>query len=166
METLWSPWRSKYIGTFKNEVEKSKEECFLCVAASREKPDRETYVVARRANCFAVLNLYPYNNGHTLIAPYRHIGDLCELTTNEMSDIFNLIQECVAALKQMYSPHGFNIGANIGKSSGAGVPDHIHFHVVPRWSGDTSFITTISDTKVVSIAIEETWQELHKMLNK
>lgn len=165
METLWSPWRSKYIGTFKDEVEKSREECFLCVAASGVKPDHETFVVARRPNCFAVLNLYPYNNGHTLIAPYRHIGDFTQLSTAELSDIFILMQDCVTALKQIYSPHGFNLGANIGKSSGAGVPEHIHFHVVPRWSGDTSFITTISDTKVVSIAIEETWNDLHKLLN-
>ncbi len=165
METLWSPWRSKYIGTFKDEQEKSREECFLCVAASGKKPDNETYVVARRKHCFAVLNLYPYNNGHTLIAPYRHIGDLTELKQEELSEMCVLMQECVAALKEIYAPHGFNLGANLGRTSGAGLPDHLHFHVVPRWSGDTSFISTISDTKVVSIGIEETYNDLSKILS-
>ncbi|HOQ50023.1 MAG TPA: HIT domain-containing protein, partial [Candidatus Kapabacteria bacterium] len=105
-------------------------------------------------------------NGHTLIAPYRHIGDFTELTQEELSDMFALMQECVAALKKIYEPHGFNLGANLGRTSGAGLPDHLHFHIVPRWSGDTSFISTISDTKVVSIGIEETYNDLSKILNQ
>jgi len=166
METLWSPWRSKYIGTFKDLIAKSKEDCFLCNAANCIWPDEETYVVARRSLCFAVLNLYPYNNGHLLVSPNRHISDLLHLTSEETTDIMSLIQEVVFALKVVYKPHGFNIGANIGDSSGAGLPDHIHFHIVPRWNGDTSFISVIADTKVVSVAIEDTWKELSYLLNK
>ncbi len=166
METLWSPWRSKYIGTFKDPRAKAEEECFLCVAAEEKLPDSETYVVARREGCFAVLNLYPYNNGHILVAPNRHVGDLLQLTPAELTAIMALIQEVVFALKVVYKPHGFNIGANIGDSSGAGLPEHIHFHIVPRWNGDTSFISVLSDTKVVSIAIEDTWKELSNLLSK
>lgn len=166
MQTLWSPWRSKYIGTFKDELEKSKENCFLCDAANQVRPDSESYVVARRKDCFAVLNLYPYNNGHILVAPYRHIGDFALLSVDELNSIIKLLQESVEALKTVYNPHGFNIGANIGNGSGAGVPDHIHFHIVPRWNGDTSFISTLSDTKIVSVAIEDTWRDVSELLNK
>jgi ATP adenylyltransferase len=166
METLWSPWRSKYIGTFKDGQHQSESSCFLCDAANQVRADSESYVVARRKNCFGVLNLYPYNNGHILIAPYRHIGDFLQLTIDETSDIMSLLQESVAALRQIYGPHGFNIGANIGHGSGAGVPDHIHFHIVPRWNGDTSFISTLSDTKIVSVAIEDTWRQLSEILHK
>lgn len=166
MQTLWSPWRSKYIGTFKDSAAKCKEKCFLCAAAQAQKPDEQSYVVARREHCFAVLNLYPYNNGHVLVAPNRHIGDFTMLCGEELTDIMLLVQETVVALKEIYSPHGFNVGANLGEGSGAGVPEHIHFHIIPRWNGDTSFISTMGDTKVVSIAIEDTWRELTKLLKR
>ncbi len=165
METLWSPWRSKYIGTFKDEEAKSKEKCFLCTAAESPLRDKELYVVARRKHCFAVLNLYPYNNGHVLVAPYRHTGDFEKLSEEESNEIMHLSKEVTSALKYIYSPHGFNFGANIGNSSGAGLPEHIHFHIVPRWNGDTSFISIVSDTKIVSVAIEETWEQLSTLLN-
>lgn len=166
MQTLWSPWRSKYIGTFKDEKAKSSEDCFLCAAAQALVPDCDSHTVTRRKHCFAVLNLYPYNNGHTLIAPYRHTGDITQLSAEESTEIMDLIKEVTAALKSIYHPHGFNVGANLGEGSGAGLPGHIHFHVIPRWNGDTSFISTLSDTKVVSVAIEDTWKDLSRILNE
>ncbi len=164
MQTLWSPWRSKYIGTFSENPDTKDNTCFLCQAHLGTKPDSESYVVARREYCFAVLNLYPYNNGHVLVAPNRHVGDFSELKPNELSEIILLQQEVVSAIRKIYSPHGFNLGANLGLGSGAGVPEHIHFHVIPRWIGDTSFISTLSDTKVVSVAIEDTWRQLSDLL--
>lgn len=165
METLWSPWRSKYIGTFKDEASKPEEECFLCNAAKSAEKDQELLVTARRKHCFAVLNKYPYNNGHVLIAPYLHISEIEEISEEILSDIMFLTKETTAALKKIYAPHGFNIGANLGRISGAGLPGHFHMHIVPRWSGDTGFISVISDIKVVSVAIEDTWHELSKILN-
>lgn len=162
---MWSPWRSKYIGTFNDANAKSKEECFMCRAARKADPDEEALVVARKEHCFAVLNRYPYNNGHVLVAPYRHIGAFDELKPEEYTEIMALSQDIIKALKKIYNPHGFNFGANIGEHSGAGLPGHIHFHVVPRWGGDASFMATLADVKVVSIGIEETWKDLNRELN-
>ncbi len=157
MDVLWAPWRSQYIQGFKDE-EKGliKLECFLCEAAVNDPArERELLVVARRKECFVMLNKFPYNGGHLLIAPYRHVGEIDELTDAELCDIMRVTQESTAVLKEISNPHGFNIGANLGRVAGAGVPGHLHYHVVPRWSGDTSCLAVISDTKVVSQSLDE-----------
>ncbi len=154
MEILWSPWRSKYIESFKDE-DKKKPACFFCEAIESPDRDAELLVVTRRDLCFVMLNRFPYNNGHFLIAPYRHIGSFDELTKEEMTAIMELINDSIKVLDHCVAPHGYNIGANLGREAGAGVPGHLHFHIVPRWNGDTSFMPLISETKVVSQALED-----------
>ena len=163
MEILWSPWRSQYIGSFKDDSIND-EGCFFCNAIKNPEKDIDLLVVARFEHCFAILNKFPYNNGHTLIAPLRHIGDLQDLSEIEMIDIMKAIKIVSAGLDAIYKPHGFNIGANLGRAAGAGVPDHLHFHVIPRWNGDTSFTATISDTKVVSVSLVDTQRELSNVI--
>lgn len=157
MKTLWSPWRSKYIETFKDEAKKSAEQCFFCEALNQKEDDKKYLVAARRENSFIILNKFPYNNGHLLVAPNRHVGDLTDLTDAELSELIFLVREAETVLRKIYKPHGFNIGVNIGRTAGAGVPGHMHFHILPRWDGDTSFTATIDDIKVVSEAIETTY---------
>lgn len=156
MDILWSPWRSQYIDTFRDEKEKAGEACFLCESVQSPENDAELLVVARRELCFAILNKYPYNNGHTLITPYRHVGQLNELTDDELINLNFTVRETTNALGNIYQPHGFNIGLNIGRAAGAGVPGHLHYHIVPRWIGDTSFTAVFADTKVISESLVQT----------
>ncbi len=159
MDILWSPWRSKYIDTFKDEDKEKKDICFFCEAINAPERDEELLVVTRRKLCFAMLNRFPYNNGHILIAPYRHIGEFDKLTREEMTAIMELINDTIKMLDSCVKPHGYNIGANLGREAGAGVPGHLHFHIVPRWNGDTSFMPLISETKIVSQALEDNQKE-------
>lgn len=158
MERLWSPWRSKYIDSMKDE--KKDNSCVFCSASGEELTDDQSLVVFKRNNVFIVLNLYPYNNGHLMVVPNRHISDLSELTSEEFAEITSQITLATEALKKLYVPHGFNIGANIGKAAGAGIDTHIHFHVVPRWNGDTNFMPTIGEVKVISHELIETKKNL------
>ncbi|MFA6571303.1 MAG: HIT domain-containing protein [Bacteroidota bacterium] len=156
MEIMWASWRSKYIQGFKDETECGDSTCIFCSAAGNPENDSELYVVARRKNCFVMLNRFPYNGGHLMVAPYRHVAELDGLTLEEMTEIMIVIKESTKALCKISKPHGYNIGSNIGRVAGAGIPGHIHFHIVPRWNGDTNFMSVISDTKVVSQSLEET----------
>ncbi len=156
MEILWTPWRSKYIETFKDEQKGEKKKgCFLCEAIERISEDKDRLIVTRKKHCFVILNKFPYNNGHILIAPYKHIGELKDLTSEELIELTFTLSESIEVLKQVYCPSGFNAGINLGRSAGAGVPEHLHFHVVPRWDGDTSFMATLSDVKIVSQSLED-----------
>lgn len=141
----------------------SSGECFFCKAAS-EPPERdeEHYVVYRGRKAFAMLNLYPYNTGHLMVAPYKHAPDLLALDDDELLEIAKLLKLSMAALKKAFSPDAFNIGANIGRDAGAGVEGHVHFHVVPRWRGDTNFMPVICKTKVIPQALSETYAALKK----
>ena len=165
MDILWSPWRSKYIDSFKDE-DKKKQVCFFCEAVEATDRDEELLVVTRRELCFVMLNRFPYNNGHFLVAPYRHIGNFDELTKDEMAAIMELINDSIKVLDHCVAPHGYNIGANLGREAGAGVPGHLHFHIVPRWNGDTSFMPLISETKVVSQALEDNQKTFSEAFNK
>lgn len=155
MDRLWAPWRMGYI----TNSDRSEKNCFLCAAAA-EQADDKNFLVRRGSHCFAILNRFPYNNGHVLIAPYAHKGDLTDLTANELNDMTRLMLEVEAALKAKLRPHGFNVGYNIGTAAGAGLPGHIHGHIVPRWNGDTSFVTTLADVKVLSQSLEECYRLL------
>ncbi len=148
MKKLWSPWRSQYIDSFKDKIPKTG--CFLCDAAKLDAEDSENFLVYKGRLTFTILNLYPYNNGHLMIVPYRHSGDLLSLSDEENLEIMNQIKLSVKALGEILKPEGFNIGANLGKASGAGVDDHIHYHVVPRWNGDTNFMPVLGEVKVIS----------------
>ncbi|MCX7736487.1 MAG: HIT domain-containing protein [Candidatus Kapabacteria bacterium] len=167
MDILWAPWRSKYIQAFKDEEHRDNEKtCFLCEAAKSIGKERELLVVERLKHCFIMMNKFPYNGGHLLIVPYKHVPNLEDLSSEELIEMMDAVKLAIKAINYVSSPHGFNIGINIGRVAGAGVPDHIHIHVVPRWNGDTSFISIISDTKVVSQALDETQQVFSEAFKK
>jgi ATP adenylyltransferase len=158
MERLYTPWRSAYVTSA--DVATG---CFLC-EKPRETDDERNLIVARRARVYAVLNLYPYNTGHVLVAPYAHRGDLVELDPATASELMSLCQELVAALRREYRPDGFNAGMNLGRPAGAGVPDHVHMHVVPRWNGDTNFMPVLAETKVLPESLEQTYARVRGAL--
>ncbi len=140
------------------------DQCIFCQKI--EGNDEENFVLLRGNLCFVVLNLFPYNNGHLMVAPYRHIGSLQELTKEERSELMDIIVLCMDILKEGLNCQGFNIGMNIGKVAGAGVPDHIHIHIVPRWEGDTNFLPIIGDTKVISQSLSSTYHILRSTLER
>jgi ATP adenylyltransferase len=148
LDRLWAPWRIGYVSQPDKE-----ESCFLCEAA--ESDDDRGHLVVRRARLsFAILNRFPYNNGHVMIAPCAHKADLPDLDESERADLTDLLIEVQAALRATFRPHGFNIGLNLGAAAGAGVPGHLHVHILPRWTGDTNFVSTVSDTKVISQSLD------------
>ena len=154
MEKLWSPWRSKYIESLGEK--KDDEKCIFCESAKNDFNYPENLLVRTVELTFKLLNLYPYNNGHIMIIPFRHIGDLDDLSIQEGSEIFGELQLARRALIDISQPQGFNIGANLGRVSGAGIDEHIHFHIVPRWSGDTNFMPVLGEVKVISQELKET----------
>ena len=164
MDILWAPWRSQYIDTFKHPSDD--EQCFFCSAVTDTTNDKDRLVVARTEHCIVLLNRYPYNGGHLLIAPKAHIGDLSLLDSKVANEIMSLTQISIQVINSISKPHAFNVGMNLGRSAGAGVPGHLHQHVIPRWDGDTGFVSTICDMKVISQAMENIWEEMSKAFNK
>ncbi len=163
-DNLWAPWRMNYIlglGTDKTSLKDSSSqaneniECFLCYNLAHTKNDSKNLVLWRTKLCIVILNRFPYNNGHLLIAPSRHIPDLAQATNEEMLEMTKLIRESQRALSFAIKPHGFNIGMNFSRCAGAGLPGHMHIHVVPRWDGDTNFMSVCCDTKVISQSLAE-----------
>lgn len=154
MEKLWSPWRSNYIKSFKNKTDD--EACVFCSSPKLDLEDDESLVIKKSDHCFIMLNLYPYNSGHLMIIPYRHLSDIDDLTPEEFADITKMIKLSKQTLTHAMKPQGFNIGANIGKAAGAGIDQHIHFHILPRWVGDTNFMPSIGEVKVISQDLLET----------
>ena len=157
MDRLWAPWRMTYIDGIPNSGKQA--ECFLC-AARDAADDRKALVFLRRAHAFAVLNHFPYNNGHTLIVPASHKGDLADLTDDESLAMMKTTAEALDVLKRLMRPDGFNVGFNFGRAAGAGLPEHLHLHIVPRWSGDTNFMPVLADTKVIPQALEDLYGRL------
>lgn len=152
MQKLWSPWRSQYIDSFKDKTPKTG--CFLCDCSKLDVDHAGNLLIYKGAQTFITLNLYPYNNGHLMIVPYNHKPDFLSLSTEENAEIMHLLKLSVKALDEVMKPEGYNIGVNLGKAAGAGVDDHVHFHVVPRWNGDTNFMPVLGEVKVIS-------QDLH-----
>ncbi len=165
MKTLWSPWRSQYIETFSDESSKANDDCFICDAIANDADDKAGLIVARFENVVVLMNKYPYNSGHLLVTPKRHTGDILELTTDELCELNIVCQKSVEILTNLYHPDGFNIGANLGVCAGAGLPGHLHYHVLPRWVGDTSFVSTLSDTKVISFDMETMYNLIRNAFN-
>jgi len=159
MRTLWAPWRIEYIRSPKHDG------CIFC-DFPKENRDRERLILHRGKYSFVIMNNYPYNPGHVMIAPYRHVGRWEELWEEELVDMMRLTQLMVKAIKMTMHPDGFNIGVNIGSVAGAGVVGHVHVHVVPRWNGDTNFMPVISDTKVIPQALHETYDELRSVIEQ
>ncbi len=161
MQRLWSPWRSKYVGTFRGES-KRKKKASLFTLAWQSANDAENLIVWRGTTCFVLMNRYPYNSGHMMIVPYRQVSDFRDLTLVELAELMQAAQKAVGALNEVMGPHGYNIGANLGRVAGAGIENHVHFHVVPRWNGDTNFMPVLGDTKVVSEEMRKTFKKLRK----
>ena len=155
MKQIWAPWRIEYI-----QMEKP-EGCILC-DKPKEKYDVANYILYRGEKNFIIMNSYPYNPGHLMIAPYRHVANLEELTDEERCEHFEMVSRSVKILREVFNPAGFNIGMNLGKIAGAGIDDHIHTHIVPRWQGDTNFMPVIADLRVVPEALAETYEKLKR----
>jgi ATP adenylyltransferase len=159
MDYIWAPWRLEFI------LKGGEGGCFLC-EEPKEDNDAENYILYRGKYNFIVLNAFPYNPGHLLVAPYRHTGKIEELNSDEYSEHFELMQLGVKLLTGMVKPDGFNVGMNLGRIAGAGVADHIHTHIVPRWQGDTNFMPVLGDTKVIPEALLKTYNRLKEGLDK
>ena len=153
MKQIWAPWRMEYIQM------KKADGCILCKILEQDSDDAD-YILYRGDKNFVIMNSYPYNPGHLMIVPYRHIASLEELAGEELHEHFNIVSRSIKVLRQAFSSEGFNLGMNIGKIAGAGIEDHIHTHVVPRWQGDTNFMSVISDVRVIPEALAETYQKL------
>jgi len=153
MEKIWAPWRIEYI------LMEKPEECILCEKPKEDK-DAQNHILYRGDKNFIILNSYPYNPGHLLVAPYRHIGNLEELTEEERDEHFELVSRSIKVLREAFNPGGFNLGANMGKVAGAGIDDHFHSHIVPRWQGDTNCMPVLADVRVLPQALAETYKIL------
>lgn len=156
-ENLWAPWRMKYI-------EKAGESGNIFMDLPAANDDRANLILYRGKTAFVMLNAYPYTSGHLLIAPYRQTNDLPSMTDAELLEIHQLLAKSVKWLQIAYNPQGFNIGVNIGSASGAGIPIHLHWHVVPRWSGDTNFMTTIGEIRVMPSTLEDSYDKLMEII--
>ena len=159
MERLWAPWRMTYI----NGIGKSGG-CFLCAAANETARDDENLVVWRNPDAFCVINRFPYNNGHLLVAPARHTGELADLTDGQRHAVLEGLILSKALLEKTMKPDGFNMGLNLGRVAGAGLLDHLHFHIVPRWDGDTNFMPVLADTKIMPQHLSDLYVILKKAL--
>lgn len=163
MKRLWAPWRMDYIDDIREALEcggaVEGDECFLCRAAGSD-DDRKSLVFLRRKLTFAILNRYPYNNGHTLIVPLAHKGDLRGLEREEMLELMETTSEVMDLLSAVMSPEGFNVGLNFGRCGGAGCPGHLHMHIVPRWGGDTNFMLVLADTKIIPQSLDDLYDRL------
>jgi ATP adenylyltransferase len=155
MKRLWAPWRMEYI----IESRESDEGCIFCEKPKEEK-DEKNLIVYRSKLCFVMLNKYPYNNGHLMIVPYLHESDLTKIPDDIVMEMQRTIKKSIQAVTNTMLPHGINIGINIGRTAGAGIDDHLHYHLVPRWDGDTNFMPIIGETKVVSEALADSWKKL------
>jgi ATP adenylyltransferase len=162
MERLWSPWRLAYVTGAKPDTG-----CVFCQAAETPGPaDTESLVLFSGTTSYVVLNLYPYNNGHLMVVPYRHVATLAALTPDELQEMALLTQRSEVALTEAYQPHGINVGINLGKPAGAGVLDHVHIHLVPRWNGDTNFMTVVGNVRVLPEDLSETVKRLKPIFER
>ncbi len=161
MKNLWAPWRMKYI----HDEHSKKSGCIFCEKLKNDN-DKENLILYRAKQSFIIMNLYPYNNGHLMVVPNKHYSDIDDLDEKEGTEINFLLKKCTSAIKKRMQPHGFNIGINIGQVAGAGIADHIHWHVVPRWEADTNFMPVIADVRVIPQALEETYDLLKEVLDE
>jgi ATP adenylyltransferase len=160
VKSLWAPWRIRFILDCLQSPG-----CVFC-SAPKEKDDPRVLIVHRSTHSFTILNKYPYNSGHLMVVPYRHTSDFATLTPEEMSDIHEEVRRAVRALTASMKPQGFNVGMNLGEAGGAGIRDHLHYHVVPRWNGDTNYMPVLGETKVLPESLEETLARLTSVYSK
>ena len=155
-QRIWAPWRLAYVTDGSKDTE---DECIFC-AKPAEDDDEANLIVHRGRSCFVILNLFPYTNGHLMVAPFSHTGRLQELEPETVAEMMSLAKRSMEGLEGVYDPHGYNVGFNQGRAAGAGVEHHIHMHVVPRWGGDTNFMPVIADTKVMPQTLEQSYEAL------
>jgi ATP adenylyltransferase len=159
MKHIWTPWRMTYINHHRE-----KNACVFCEATQMD--DAEAFIIARGKNAFTLLNRYPYTSGHILVVPYLHTDSIVHLDDATRSEIMELVNRSVLVLNRIYHPQGFNLGCNIGEAAGAGVAEHVHLHILPRWNGDTNFVTTIGDTRILPEMMEDTWAKVRQAWNQ
>jgi ATP adenylyltransferase len=159
VDRLWSPWRYEYIAS--GSAVSESNGCVFCRLRDDPDKDEANFVIHRAAHSFIVLNIYPYISGHLLIVPYEHVSELDVAAKETTDELMDLTKRCQTALREAYQPTGFNIGMNLGRSAGAGIVDHIHIHILPRWIGDTNFTTAVSNTRVIPEDLATTYQKLH-----
>ena len=157
MDRIWSPWRMAYIQAAKEQGEDGG--CIFCDLPA-EGDDVRTMILARGELAFVIVNSFPYNPGHLMVAPFRHVGAFTSLEAAELADVDALVARSIRALEQEMEPHGYNLGMNLGRVAGAGIPDHVHWHLVPRWNGDTNFMPVVGQTRVLPELLEETYARL------
>lgn len=153
MDTLWAPWRLDYI------LGPKPDECVFCIPEHTDE-DEERLILKRDEYCYVIMNKFPYNNGHLMVSPYRHVSNVTELEPHESHECMDLIQKCVAVLEEAFTPHGVNMGLNIGEAAGAGIAAHLHFQLVPRWNGDASFMAVFGETNVIPEHLLSTYRRL------
>jgi ATP adenylyltransferase len=158
LERLWAGWRSEYIDDAT--TSRGDDDCVFCRILASDAPDSETYIVWRGERAVVILNAYPYTSGHLLVLPVRHVSELEDLDAAEAMALWTGVTDAVRALKGAYRPEGINVGANIGRGAGAGIPGHVHVHALPRWAGDTNFMTSVAETRVMPEALSATWQKI------
>lgn len=161
-DRLWAPWRFAYI---ERPSTGSPDADCIFVDLPAETNDRENLLLYRGHTAFVMLNAYPYTNGHLMVAPYRHTADMAHLVDDELLEINQLVAACLRWITAVYRPDGFNIGVNLGRAAGAGIPSHIHWHVVPRWNGDTNFMTTVGEVRVLPQSLEESYDKLREAVD-
>ncbi len=159
MERIWAPWRVQYI------TAGNPGGCIFCDKPNSDAEEGE-FILYKGDKAFILLNAYPYNNGHLMVAPYRHTADISSLSDEEMLSVMKLIALSKDVLAEAFSPDGYNVGINLGQTAGAGIADHLHVHIVPRWNGDTNFMPVIGDTKVMPQALADTYQQLRAALSR
>jgi ATP adenylyltransferase len=160
LDRLYTPWRFDYIKGASGEKTGHGDACVFCSIASRG-DDEAVFILHRARLNFVVLNIYPYTSGHLMIVPFEHTADFAGLSVETTSEMMELAKRAQVALEEIYRPHGFNLGMNLGQAAGAGVTDHLHLHVLPRWSGDVNFMTTVGDTRVLPEDLGATYEKLH-----
>ena len=160
-ERLWAPWRMQYVSSAREQP----EECLFC-ARAKEPCSAESMVVVKSKHAFVMLNAFPYTNGHLMVAPMRHTADMNDLSDEELLEVMRLVRESVNLLREAYHPDGFNIGVNLGRAAGAGIVDHVHWHIVPRWNGDTNFMPVLADVRVIPDSLENTYAKLRQVLSQ
>jgi ATP adenylyltransferase len=160
MDRLWSPWRYDYIKSGSGVERHEPPPCVFCALLADEGDDETKFIVHRATHNFIVLNIYPYISGHLLIVPYSHIAEISAAPKDATDEMMDLTKRSQAVLREVYHPHGFNLGMNLGRSAGAGVADHFHMHIMPRWTGDANFMSTIGETRVIPEDLATTYQKL------
>ncbi len=160
MKRLWAPWRMEYIKA----VDEKPLGCIFCFKPN-ENIDRDNLILYRGKHNFIILNKFPYNNGHLMVVPYDHVSDPEKLSDETILELWKLVNKSKSILREAFNPDGFNIGMNLGRTAGAGIDEHVHMHLVPRWNGDNNFMPVLGETKVISQGLTEAWDELHPYFN-